>query len=532
MQFVFSRAFARSILFASFTVVLVARMAHAWAGPSGAQVNAAPDFVPPPIIFTNCEENEALECCTLTVPVDYRNPGGATTGIAVIRARATIPDRRIGVLIGNPGGPGFSGIDFILAGVHAPIFTALNSRFDILGFDPRGVARSGAVKCEVEPAGDPSELGPSERAAFFDELSARVANACLEQNGPFILTLSTNNAARDMDTLRRALGEEQISYAGVSAGTYLGAAYASMFPERVRAMILDSNVAPEFRDNYVEFNSEQAAAFELVFQHIDDLCAKNASCRLHDTGVVRALDELMARLAAHPVTSPGGIVLTDVEVRNVVADALYSELDWPGIIGALADALDGDYRFFFANAANATILIRLALDTTTFDSYDAMVCNDNGTRRPAADHLAVDDTRGKLFPRFFGPFYVSGEVARCAAWAPADLPVIRNVRGRLAAPILFYGNDFDPATPLSWTRSMARALGFERNIVRYEGGGHGVATNNNQCIDAITKDYFFDLRLPPEGTACPALLGAEAIARAVDVADEARWDWSSAAGVR
>src|SRR6185436_12697678 len=99
----------------------------------------------------------------------------------------------------------------------------------------------------------------------------------------------------------------------------------------------------------------------LVFQHIDDLCAANASCRLHDTGVVRVLDELMARLAAHPVTSPGGVVLTDVEVRNVVANALYSELDWPGIIGALADALDGDYRFFFANAANATVLIRLAL---------------------------------------------------------------------------------------------------------------------------------------------------------------------------
>lgn len=198
------------------------------------------------------------------------------------------------------------------------------------------------------------------------------------------------------------------------------------------------------------------------------------------------------------------------------------------IIDTLARALDGDYRFFFANAADATVLIRLAVDTTTFDSYDAMICNDYGTRRPAADHLAVDETRGKLYPRFFGPFYVSGETARCAAWAPADLPVVRNLRGRLAAPILFYATDFDPATPLTWTRSIAHALGFERNIVRYAGGGHGVATNNNACFDAITKDYFIELRLPPEGTVCPALFGADEIVGGPQVADEARWDWASA----
>jgi pimeloyl-ACP methyl ester carboxylesterase len=528
MQFLFTRAFARSVLFASFIVVLVAKAAHAWA----AQANAVPDYVPPPIIFTNCEENEALECGTLTVPVDYRHPAGETVGLAVIRAQATIPDRRIGVLVGNPAARAFpASTSFWRASTRRSSRRSTSSSTSSAS-TRAAFARSAAVKCEVEPAGDPAELDPSERAAFFDEFSARVANACLEQNGPFILSLSTNNAARDMDTLRRALGEEQITYAGVSAGTYLGAAYASMFPERVRAMILDSAVAPEFRDNYVEFNSEQAAAFELVFQHIDSLCAENVSCRLHDIGVVRALDELMARLAAHPVTSPGGVVLTDVEVRNVVANLLYSEFDWPVIIGALADALDGNYRFFFANAADATILIRLALDTTTFDSYDAMVCNDDGTRRPAAEHLRVDDTRGKLFPRFFGPFYVSGEVARCAAWAPADLPVIRNVRGRLGAPILFYGNDFDPATPLTWTRSMAHALGFERSIVRYEGGGHGIVTNSNRCIDAITKDYLFDLKLPPEGTTCPALLGADEIARPADVADEARWDWASAVGAR
>jgi pimeloyl-ACP methyl ester carboxylesterase len=133
-----------------------------------------------------------------------------------------------------------------------------------------------------------------------------------------------------------------------------------------------------------------------------------------------------------------------------------------------------------------------------------MLCNDYGTRRPAAEHVGIDQARGEMFPRFFGPFFVSGEVARCAAWPEADVPVIRNVAGRLPQPILIYGNDYDPATPLSWTRSLARALGMERQLVRYQGGGHGIATSADACIDAVSLAYLLDLRLPAEGKTCPA----------------------------
>jgi pimeloyl-ACP methyl ester carboxylesterase len=498
-----SRAFARWLLS---VLAVPAAVSLLWL--SFARATEADGFQVRPIEFAPCAEDADLDCGMLTVPVDYRRPHGETTQVAVIRARATDPAQRIGALVSNPGGPSFSGVDFILAGIHAPAVIRLNQAFDIYGFDPRGSNRSGAVACDVGAAGDPADVDPAQRAAFFDDFSAHVVEACFAQNGPFIGTLSTNNSARDMDTLRRAIGEEQITYVGVSFGTVLGAAYASMFPERVRAMILDAGVMPEFRDSIVEFNAEQMAGFEASFQHVDDLCSASATCPLRDAGVVATLDAVMARLNAAPVTSSSGAVLTGDLVRNVVADLLYVDTNWPTIVEELERASRGEYAFFFENAPGSAQLIRFAIETPTFTAYDAMLCNDYGTRRPAAEHVGIDEARGALFPRFFGPFFVSGEAARCAAWPQADEPVIRNVARRLSVPMLIYGNDYDPATPLSWTRSLAKVLGMERHLVRYTGGGHGVVTNGDPCIDALSLAYLLHLRLPAEGTTCPARIDA------------------------
>jgi pimeloyl-ACP methyl ester carboxylesterase len=266
MYFFLSRAFTRSILFVVFLAGMLATIVSTRAEVSAdadGTLGSVPSTCPEGHRrFAPCvRERPNLDCGTLTVPVDYRDPHGATIGIAVIRAKATQPAQRIGVMVGNPGGPGFSGVDFILGGVHAPIFTRVNERFDIVGFDPRGAGRSEPVHCFVDPAGDPAEVDPGERAAFFDE-PARGSPMPIEQNGSVVLSMSTN-AARDMDTLRRALGETQISYVGLSAGAYLGAVYATT--PSARAMLLDAGFPPEFGDNLVEFLSEEAA-FELVFQ--------------------------------------------------------------------------------------------------------------------------------------------------------------------------------------------------------------------------------------------------------------------------
>ena len=304
-------------------------------------------YSPTKIKFAPCAEDPSLECGTLNVPVDYRQLHGETVGIAVIRAKVTNPDKRIGVLIMNNGGPAGSGVDFVRSGVGVPAFIQARERFDIVSFDVRGSHRSRPVRCEVEPSGVPTDLDDAALISFFDDFSRRVANACLEQNGQFITSMSTNNIARDMDVLRRALGEPQVTYIGLSYGTTLGSVYASLFPQRVRAMLLDAGVAPEFRDSLVEFWSEHSAGFEVAFRHLDQRCRRDVACRLKETGVIAAFDAVSAKLKVEPVTSDDGVVITDTEVRNVVGELMYSERFWPFIVDALADALSGNYGLLF-----------------------------------------------------------------------------------------------------------------------------------------------------------------------------------------
>jgi pimeloyl-ACP methyl ester carboxylesterase len=156
---------------------------------SGATLNGADEtthLAEAQIAFAPCAENPALDCGTLTVPVDYRRPYGATVDIALIRARATSPKKRIGVIVGNPGGPGVSGVDFVLGLVNAPVAARLREHFDVVSFDPRGVGRSRQVRCSVDAPPFPDDADDATLIRFFDDLSERYARACLEQNGSFV----------------------------------------------------------------------------------------------------------------------------------------------------------------------------------------------------------------------------------------------------------------------------------------------------------------------------------------------------------
>lgn len=468
--------------------------------------SAAEHYQPGRITWQPCPENVTLECGTLTLPVDYRKPKGETFDMAVIRAAAIERGQHIGVLVTAPGGPGQSGVDTVLGAIQlqAPIIERLRERFDVVSFDPRGVARSHPVTCQLEPAGQPTDLDDAALAAFFDDFSRRVAAACLDQNGPFVLSMSTNNIARDVDMLRRALDEKQITIFGGSYGTVTGVVYASLFPKRVRALVLDGGVTPDFDDYWLETILEQSASLEIALHHVDQLCQRDPACALRDVGVVAALDTVVARLQAEPVMSPEGGTFTGSDAQSVIATLLYNEQRFPLIIDALTNALAGDYTRFVQLLPTTRSLIRLALDTATFDAYDIITCNDTSTHRFAAETLPVDAASTSLTQHFFGRFYLAGEVARCAAWPSADPPMIENVRRQVSTPILLIGNQFDPATPLNWTRRLAGALGMEHHLVRYQGGGHVAGTKNIACIDDIVLPYVFDLKLPTKGSTCPA----------------------------
>jgi pimeloyl-ACP methyl ester carboxylesterase len=480
--------------------------------PSSAQGldDTAPDeaayvaqrYVQPALAFVPCSDTPTLECATLPVPIDYRKPWAGVVRLAVIRAKATQPSRRIGVLFANPGGPGASGLDFIKQGVNAPLFKRLRERFDIVSFDVRGSGASQPVNCRIPSPGDPANVPAAQLPAFFDDLSRSIASHCLAQAGEFVTTLSANNIARDIDVLRRALGERQVTYVGRSFGTTLGSVYAALFPSHVRALLLDAGVQPHFRDGRVEFRGEQSASFEMVFHRLDQLCRDDAACKLRDKGLLAAQDELLARLAAQPLTSPSGRVLNPASERAVISAMLSTESFWPLIIDALATALAGNPALmfqlldFFGLGAPDT-------GTFAFTAFNAILCNDFGTRRSAAEVLPVSEALGALYPRTDGRFAVARSVANCAAWPAADVPIIRNLRGKLATPALLLGGHFDPNTPLDWTRSLATVLGMERHVVRYQGGGHTTFIAV-PCMSAVGEAYLYDLKLPDEGFSCPA----------------------------
>jgi pimeloyl-ACP methyl ester carboxylesterase len=456
---------------------------------------AAERYQPGKIDWKPCAENAELECGTLRLPVDYKQPRGETFDMAVVRAKTTEPSKRIGVLFTNPGGPGISGVDQVVFGINAPLFALARTRFDIIGFDPRGVGRSRPIQCAPGSIDLPENGDDAALAAALDEFSRAYAEDCLRQDGPFVTKVSTNNVARDMDMLRRALGERKITYASGSYGTQLGAVYASLFPHRLRAMALDAGIAPVFRDFYVESTANQLAAFEMELQRVDVLCRRDAACRLREQGVVAALDQLMAKLNAEPFTTPDGVVITGNSARSVVYTLLYRESAAPLIVDVLANGLDGDY----------TLISRLLPSVDAGLSLGALYairCNDYGTRRQAAEYLPVDEVIGARNSRFFGRFYLAYRLATCAAFPAADPPIIRNIQHKVDAPLLLIMNDFDPATPPAEMRSLAFALGMERTVVRYQGGGH-TFPKNNACVGNIFVSYLFDLKLPAEGATCP-----------------------------
>jgi pimeloyl-ACP methyl ester carboxylesterase len=451
------------------------------------------------IRFEPCPENRDLDCGTLDVPVDYDAPDGKHVGLAVVRAKALDPAQRIGAFFTHPGGHA-SGVDFILSGVGAPAFEAMRARFDIVSLDPRGAGRSRPLHCALTPPPPPPDGSDAAQIAFLDAVARDVALSCLREGRAFVTSISGMNFARDIDRLREALGEEQLTLAMISNSGPVGAMYASAFPERVRAMVIDSTVAPDFADYLIERPSEQSASYDLALQRLDQLCASTPGCPLRGLGVVKTFDRLKARLATAPVPGPAGPFGPE-DFADTFFTILPIEGLWAPAIDGLARAVEGDFGFFF--------LFPSGKDPDPDFGFLARVCNDYSTRRGAADFLPVTKAIGNAYPRFFGgPKSMGLWAARCSAWPAAETPVIRNLAGELAVPVLLVGSEFDSDAPFPWTKRMAAALGMDRHVVRYKGGGHGLATRNQECFAPIFADYVFDLRLPREGTTCEASLPA------------------------
>ncbi|HEY6791144.1 MAG TPA: alpha/beta hydrolase [Trebonia sp.] len=454
--------------------------------------------------------DKGFQCARLYVPFDYARPAGPAFSLPVIKLPASGPAKqRIGALVVNPGGPGGSGVTYALGARSGEFTTAVLDRFDIVGFDPRGVGGSvPALHCVTGSqldrylAVNEAPAGPAQLAAVvaankgFAQDCARNARALL----PYVGTASS---ARDMDILRAALGESRLTYLGKSYGTVLGASYAQQFPTRVRALVLDGAVAPGLSGTDLDITQSQG--FSVAFGQFVAWCAAQATCPLPAAlpAATAKVAGLIAAANARPLVNQYSKQPADgAMVLLGIAAAMYTKTAWPYLRDALADALSDQ---------DGTVLVELA------DSLEER--NPNGTYSNLADvGTAVDcvdwpwprslgawqsaaTTAAKASP-LFGPSLLWGSLP-CAYWPVKASPVLTGPTAahQAAHPVLVVGDLKDPATPYAWAVTLARWL-RPGVLLGWNGEGHTSYMEGSSCVDAAVDAYLINLTVPRNGTIC------------------------------
>jgi pimeloyl-ACP methyl ester carboxylesterase len=483
----------------------------------GAQIAAVPvlDWQP------GCFEG-GIECTRARVPLDYDDPSGPQVSLRLARLPASDPAKRIGTLFVNPGGPGNSGIDFVLLAARDVLSDRLRSRFDIVSFDPRGVARSEPVRCYPSTgAEDPYEDLPAFPLTPRQERGTIIANAeyaaaCVESEPTMTRHTSTANVARDLDLLRRAVGDDRLTFAGFSYGTYVAATYANMFPDRVRAIWADGVVDPvawatgrRGTGTEVPFSTRlgsgaSSAATMDAFLRACDRAGRRCGFAGGDTQA--KFDRLLDRLRRGPVRDEDG------EVRFRYGDAvagwlgpMYFQDAWP----SLGDQLQHLYQLTApdSTARQRTRLLRgleeqpgAAQPTgNATDGFNAVACVDTtNPTDPEAWPRAADaaDRRSAPFGRLW-----TWESGRCAAWAARDTDrYLGPFDRRTSAPVLVVGNKLDPATPYEGAVALNRVLSRSR-LLTVDYAGH-TSLGQSRCVTRKVDAYLINGSLPPRGTVC------------------------------
>ena len=438
----------------------------------------------------------------LQVPVDYSDPSQGSFDLYVARHLAD-PAQRIGSLLVNPGGPGFGGSDWAL---YAEFNYGANilDRFDIIGWDPRGTGLSEpAIDCTGDydhfyASLDVTPDDAAERQQIVDT-AKEFADDCVTQNSAILRFIGTNNSARDMNAIREALGEAKISYFGFSYGSELGATWATLFPDTVRAAVLDGAVDPTA--GYIETTLQQTAGFENSLTTFLAQCSDDTSCEFHNDGDAEgAFDALMKALDDHPVPSVAGRPDVNLQVAiSGVGQAMYSDEMWPQLAQALTDAQNGDgegllalYDQYFERTEDGTY-------PNTLEAFQTIFCMDGTERLTVAEEDATVPDLQAVAPRFApattGSYF-------CSFFPETTDPRVE-ITGKGAGPILVMGTTGDSATPLAGTRVMADSLEDGRLVIvtGNQHTGYGV----NECSTTTVEQYLIDpeKNAPVDGKECP-----------------------------
>jgi pimeloyl-ACP methyl ester carboxylesterase len=436
----------------------------------------------------------------LLVPIDYQDPSKGTFDLYVTRHRAADPATRIGSLLVNPGGPGFGGSDFAVYADQIYSQTLLD-HFDIVAWDPRGTGKTTpTIDCiddydKYFASTDITPDTPEERQQIID-LAKEFETLCTTKNAETVQYIGTNNSARDMDSIRSALGETKISYFGFSYGSELGATWTTLFPDTVRAAVLDGAADPTA--DLLQSGLQQTAGFENSLNTFLAQCSAKAECAFHNGGKSEAaFDALMLSLDDHPVPSdPGRPAVTRGVALSAAAEAMYSDSSWPELEQALTDAQAGNgsgllalYDQYYQRKFDGTY-------DNSLEAFQTISCMDDPERPTVAEDDATAPQYQKVAPRFApnttGAYF-------CTFYPPAQDPRVP-ITGAGAGPVLVVGTTGDPATPLSSTQKMAETLeqGVLLVVVANQHTGYGV----NQCSYDTIDGYLVDLTVPKSGTRC------------------------------
>jgi pimeloyl-ACP methyl ester carboxylesterase len=445
------------------------------------------------------------ECGLLSVPVDYSKPDGDVAQIAMIRIKAT--GEKIGSLVVNPGGPGESGVE-AAASMAPTLPQSVRERFDLVGFDPRGVANSmPAAWCNSDDDNDRLRADPTveytqEGVDHIEKENKEFVQRCLDKMGKeFLQNLGTANVAKDLEAIRASLGDDKLTYLGYSYGTRIGALYAEAYPDKVRAMILDGAVDPNA--DQIEEEIRQAAAFQKAFDNYAADCAQSPDCPL-GTDPAKAVDiykSLVEPLVKDPAKTkdPRGLSYSDAIVGTILP--LYSPNLWRHLTQALSELRDGTGDTMLAMADLYMGRDAKGHYNNSTDVRVAVNCMDKPHITDRAKVVDEDRRTREVAPFMsYGEFTGLAPLDTCAFWPVPATGDQHELKVKGLPPILVVSTTNDPATPYKAGVDLAQQLGG--TLLTFEGTQHTVVFQGNSCVDDIAARYLVDVTVPPPNTRC------------------------------
>ena len=458
------------------------------------------------LAWEDCYED--FQCSMLDVPINYSDLTVGTFEISVLRYLAADQKNRIGSLIINPGGPGSSGVNYAYNAEY--IFSPdITDRYDIVGFDPRGVAESAPISClsdreiDANYAADGKPDNATELAETIKE-TKKYAEKCLDQN-EYLTSYGTANAARDMDVLREALGDTKLNYMGKSYGTFMGALYAQLFPDKIGRVVLDGAVDPTISP--YEQVLTQAESFDNALTDFLQECSKNKNCSLPtDVDEARtSIISLLASVAKKPIplqnSSKDKRELTETLLTLGIAAAFYdSEEGWPKLRTAFRDIKSGYGDEFIKLADQYSGRLKDGTyRSNEFDSGAIIDCLDFSDTRTVAE-ITNDAKKISQLAPIFGPYL--GYSGLTCQYLPKSKPVtITSITTN--APIMIIGTTRDPATPYQWAIALQKII-TNSQLLTLVGDGHTGHNRGSACIDNAVDNFYLKGVLPPKNKRCIA----------------------------